>query len=216
MIEPKTLLDVPLLEWLSLYGYWILLPLFIIEGTIIGFAAGTLAAIGVFNPWLVIALYVLGKVISDSFLFIVARHGSGLLERFSFTRKILERAEQSKQEEAGWVHKFDDHIFSLLVFAKVAPLPSLAEVLLVTAGTLKVNAKRVYAAIFIGQPIWSLMIVGLGYYFGGTIQNPEQLLNWAGLVTLGLVVASIMYYTYLHDRLQRAILPDVFVTNRSD
>jgi membrane protein DedA with SNARE-associated domain len=71
------------------------------------------------------------------------------------------------------------------------------------AGVLKIPLKKVYPPIIIGQPFWSGIVIGAGYYLGDTIQNPAKLLNEAGVFTLIALVFLGLYYYYLHDHLKR-------------
>ena len=56
-------------DFLSHYGYWMMLPLMIIEGPIITIIASMLAKLGAFNIFIVFILSVAGDMIGDIILY---------------------------------------------------------------------------------------------------------------------------------------------------
>lgn len=193
------ILGASLVSWLTVYGYWFLIPIMIIEGTTVGFAAGALASIGVFNPYVLFAVYVSVRIIADTVIYQLAWHGSHYLERIPVARTVLLRIRGDGENNREFAEFIDNNFFSSLFLAKVLPLPTLDGALLVAAGTLKISAKRVYTAILAGQPIWSAMIIGLGYFFGDTIQNPNRLINWVGFTIGVIIVLVVLYNKYVHN-----------------
>lgn len=192
-----------ILSWISQYGYIILLPLFVLEGASMGFLAGVLISLGALEPVPIFLLYVCGTIITDSILYQMSLGGSRFLKRIPFARHTLERIDYYKDDKSlapVWVHKFHKHYFPLMFLAKLSPIPAGSQAVAIVAGAVKLPRRRFYPPIIIGQPIWSAAVIGTGYYFGDTIQNPQKLLSEAGIFTVIAIVVGFLYYHYLHDR----------------
>ena len=58
------------------YKYLILLPLSVIEGPIITVIAGFFATMGIFNPYLVYTIAVVGDIFGDTLAYGIGRWGS--------------------------------------------------------------------------------------------------------------------------------------------
>jgi membrane protein DedA with SNARE-associated domain len=60
-----------LTELILQYRYWILIPLSFIEGPLVAFVAGTLAAVGIFNIYLLGLLFFVRDIILDAFYYAI-------------------------------------------------------------------------------------------------------------------------------------------------
>jgi len=191
---------------ISRYGYIALYPLFVIEGQIVGFISGILISLGVLEAIPVFILYVLGTVTSDLVLYFSARYSDNWLQYMPFTSKVMTRKNAVlENRDATWVNNLEDNYFSFMMFGKIAPVPWLAEAVAVTAGTVKMNIKKVCVPILIGQPIWSAAIIALGYFFGDVITDPQKLLTEAGIVTAGVVLLLGGYFYLAHHRVKQYV-----------
>lgn len=188
-----------LVSWISIYGYWILIPIMLFEATTVGFVAGALSSVGVFNPFLVFTIYIVTRLIADTFILFLSRSGSDYIFRFPFAKRTISKLRNEGGEQSELAKFIDDHFFESLFLAKVLPIPTLDTALIIAAGTIKIETKRVYIAILTGQPIWSAMIIGLGYFFGDSIQNPEKVFNILGFAIGFLIVCSVLYSKYAHN-----------------
>lgn len=198
---------VEILEWVSRYGYIALLLLFIIEGPVTGIASGVLISIGALKFWPVFILYVLGTLISDSVLYFLTKNGDGFLRRFSFGRWALDRINSILHEsDSNWQETFTDNYVSLMIFARLAPINLLSQFVVMTAGVLKIPTRRFYLPILIAQPIWSAMVIGTGYYFGGAIVQPEQMLLESTLYFLLAALLFLLYRRYMHTYIREGVL----------
>ncbi|MEX0935152.1 MAG: hypothetical protein WDZ70_02410 [Candidatus Paceibacterota bacterium] len=193
MTGAETVLGSSAAMWLSTYGYWILIPTMLFEGTTFGFIAGALSSVGVLNPFVVFGVYVGVRLFTDTFVLILAWWGSDYLERFEFARNIMTKLRNDSGEQTDLAKFIDKHFFESLFLAKVLPVPTLDTALIIAAGTIKIKVKRVYFAILAGQPLWSAMIIGLGYFFGDSIQNPDKVINIIGFA-IGLIIVFVVLY----------------------
>lgn len=205
-VATTTAAGAEILIWISQYGYFILLPLFIIEGASVGFTSGILISLGALEPLPVFLLYVVGTIITDTIIYHLAKNRSRWLQKIPIIHKPLQRFDylgKDKAAEPEWADKFRRHYFPIMILAKFAPLPASSQTVAAVAGMLKIPLRKVYPPIIIGQPFWSGMVIGAGYYLGDTIQNPGKLLNEAGIFTLVALILLGLYYHYFHDHIKR-------------
>jgi membrane-associated protein len=63
-------------DFLTQYGYWVMLPLAIVEGPATTLVASILASLGALNIFLVFAISIVGDIIGDVFLYFLGyRYG---------------------------------------------------------------------------------------------------------------------------------------------
>lgn len=204
------------LEWISVYGHWVLLVIMLFEGTVTSFIAGALSAAGVFNPFLVILAYVVARLLTDSVLLFLARHASGYLERFSFAKRVIDKVRVDSENRGELSHFIEKHFLWALFIAQILPVAMIHSALIVAVGTMKMSIKRIYLALLIGQPIFSAAIVGFGYFFGGAIQNPEQTLNLIGLGISAVIIGVLLYWKFAHNWLLEHTKLRLLVRNGED
>src|SRR3989338_8364582 len=69
------------------YSYWILIPLTFIEGPVVAFVAGTLAAVGYFNIYFLAILFFVRDVWLDGVYYAIGHFGA----RTHFVQRMLKR-----------------------------------------------------------------------------------------------------------------------------
>ena len=149
----------PILEFFVRYGYWIVIPIMIIEGPIITLIMGFLASLGFFNIFAVIALGVVSDLVSDSIYYFSGYHGGP---------KVLEKLKLPSLRQNHGLQKlkqrFDDHPGKIFFSVKV--LTGVAHTTFVLAGVTRVNYARMIRYALAGGIVWSAGLAALGYYFG--------------------------------------------------
>lgn len=196
-----------IIEWVSRYGYIALLLLFIIEGPVTGIVSGVLISLGALKFWPVFVLYVLGTLISDSLLYFLTKNSEDFIRRFSIGRWALDNINSILDEsDTEWKQTFIDNYVSLMIFARLAPINLLSQFVVMTAGVLQIPTRRFYLPILIAQPIWSAMVIGTGFYFGGAIVRPEQMLLESTLYFLLAALIFISYRRFMHKHIQKGVL----------
>lgn len=206
-----------ILHWISSYGYLALLPLFIIEGPVTGIASGVLISVGALKLLPVFVLYVLGTYISDSILYYLSRDGEKYLRKVSLGRKAIEQVHRIVDNASDeWKQKFKDNYFSLMVFARLAPVNLVSEFVVLTAGVLKIPTRKFYAPVLISQPIWSALIISIGYFFGDVIADPKKIFTDASIVFVVGVCLFFLYRRYMHQYIKQGILARVFDDGEKD
>ncbi|MDD5652486.1 MAG: VTT domain-containing protein, partial [Candidatus Moranbacteria bacterium] len=93
-------------DFMSHHGYWIILPLMVIEGPVATIIAATLAALGAFNVLVVFMLSVLGDVVGDVILYGAGyKWGIGFVKNFGkyigITENLVVRMEKYFQKHGG-------------------------------------------------------------------------------------------------------------------
>lgn len=195
------------MAWISAYGYLALLPLFIIEGPIVGITSGVLISVGLLRPVPVLFLFVVGTIITDSIVYFSARKGNEYIKQTAVGRYLLGRAESViEHADTTWRKSFRKNYFSLMMLAKLAPINLLASFVAVGAGMLKVPIRSFYKPILIAQPFWSAAVIGLGYYLGDTLLDPSGLMLDMAISTVVAVFLVIGYYYFVHDKVMKTPL----------
>ena len=198
--EAVPILGSSLVQWLSVYGYWVMFPLLVIEGPIVGFTAGVLISYGVFNPIAVFVVFVLATTVTDTIIFFTARYSETFLRTFKYPKKIIAaiRAEQDT-EERGWTDQLEDHFLKFFLFAKIAPTVAVTEILIIAAAILRIPTRKIYIGNLFGQPVWSAAVLAFGFYFGRTLQDASFLLNTASTVMTSLIIFLLIYIIFYDE-----------------
>jgi len=119
---------------LRTHGYRLLVPLSLIEGPGVAFAAGTLSSLGFFNPFIVYGLFVSKDLLVDSFFYGLGRLGrdQGVVTR------LLTKARVTAGELARIRGLWNRHTWWTMCVAKLSW--GLSPALLATAGIAAVPA----------------------------------------------------------------------------
>lgn len=172
-------------EW----AYIALAVLVFVEGPMVTLLGAVAAASGWLDPYGVFAAAAIGNFAADNAWYLlgyvgkvewVLRYGRWFGVRPQHLRRL--RAE---------IHA---HAIPMLLLAKVTA--SLAIPALVTAGLMRVPWRRTFLAVFIGECLWTGMLVFLGYHFAASLRR----LQW-GLQLISLIAAVIVLFLllrYLH------------------
>jgi membrane-associated protein len=192
-------LDTVLAAWVSTYGAWVYLMLFVIifcetglvvmpflPGDSLLFTAGALAAITapngspVLNIWLLLGLLFAAAVLGDGTNFLIGRNfGQRMLDSGRFSRVI--KPEHIEQTNAFFV-KHGGKTISLARF-----FPFIRTFAPFMAGIGCMDWKRFSIFNITGGAAWVALFVGAGYFFGNIpiIQNNLEFL------VIGIIVVSV-------------------------
>ena len=188
-------IDVHLANLIASYGTWvygILFAIIFIEtglvimpflpGDSLLFAAGSFAAIGSLNIWLIVWLLIVAAVVWDNVNFYIGRYfGSKLTSRKIKWRNLI------KPEHLEKTHTFfEKHGDISLVLARFVPIVrTLAPFV---AGIGKMNHIKFFLYNVVGWIIWVSLLTLAGYFFW---QNPRVQHNFE-FVVMGIVFVSIL------------------------
>ncbi len=176
----------PALQFLINYGYWIAVPLMILEGPIITIVMGFLSSFGFFNIFVVIFLGVISDLISDTIYYRSGYHGGpAVLEKLKI-KQVHENSELQKLRQ-----NFEEHPGKIFFGAKV--LTGIAHTTFVLAGVTRINYAKILKYTIPGGIIWSTGLAALGYYFGRNAASISKFLSRTGIVMFVILAVFLLY-----------------------
>ncbi len=190
-----------IIQFLSDYGYWILLPLMIVEGPIVTLIAAFMASMGIFNVYVVFFLSVLGDILAD-----ILFYGIGRWKGMLFVKKIgrhigITEALVMKMEEF-----FVNHGGKTIVAVKSTT--GLCWTTFIAAGIVKMSFWKFLGYSFLGGLAWSAFLVFVGYFFGNLYEQIAEYINYAGIIIGSLAVAFFVGINVLKKRKTKHMFDD--------
>ena len=185
-------------NFLSHFGYWIILPLMIIEGPVITIISAMLAKLGAFNVFIVFILSVLGDIIGDVVLYYLGYTlGNKFVNRIGkylgITEKVILKMETYFKKHGGKT------IFT------VKSTTGLCWATFAAAGIVKMDFKKFLKFSVFGGFVWSGFLVAMGYFYGYMWVELKQYIKWAGWLAVALAIFSIsivqLYKSYQAKRI---------------
>lgn len=176
----------PLLQFFADYGYWIAIPIMIVEGPIITIVMGLLASLGLFNILIIILLAVISDLISDTIYYWSGYHGGP---------KVLSKLKIPQVQDNNGLQKlrgrFAEHPGKIFFGAKV--LTGIAHSTFVLAGVTRINYWKILKFTIPGGIVWSTGLAVLGFYFGRHATSISKFLSATGIVLFSLLVLFLFY-----------------------
>lgn len=174
------------------YRYWILIPLSLIEGPIVAFVAGTLAALGYFNIYFLAGLFFVRDMGLDGVYYAMGHFGG----RTAFAERMLAK-----------IGITDDHLGKVRILWEKRPFTTMfigklsygiASAFIVVAGMVKMPLRTFfkYGIIVAVLEYGSLLFAGyfLGASLGGSIvkviENVQYVIAFAAIVISGYYILS--------------------------
>lgn len=173
--------------WIIRYGYWVILPISIIEGPIITVIAAFLAHQGYFNIFTVFFIVVLGDLIGDllfySFGFYGKRLSNTLVGNFlGLTDEIIKKVSDH----------FDIHSGRTIILGKLTH--SMGWAILPAAGMAKMPIGKFLWFNLIGTLPKSLVFLLIGYYLGYAYKNIDSYINKVALILFFVLLIGSLFY----------------------
>lgn len=173
------------------YRYWILIPLSFIEGPVVAFIAGTLAAVGLFNFYALAALFFVRDVGLDGVYYAIGHFGGRtafaqkMLKKIGVTPDHLEDVRVLWERRPGWT----------MLIGKLSY--GIASAFIVVAGMVKMPLSKffVYGSLVAVLQYGTLLVAGyfLGNAFGGTA---AEVVNNAQYAFAIVALAITAYYIF--------------------
>lgn len=187
--------------FLSHHGYWIMIPLMIIEGPIITIMASILSKLGAFNIFLVFIFSVLGDMIGDVILY-----GLGYKFGMNFARKIGKYIGITEKLVLKMERYFEKHGGKTILTVKATT--GLCWATFTAAGIVKMDFRKFLKYSFLGGLAWSGFLVTMGYFYGYMWVRLKQYIEWAGWIAMALAILSIaavqLYKKYQSKKILRS------------
>ena len=178
------------------YRYWILIPLSFIEGPIVAFVAGTLAAGGVFNMYFLAALFFIRDVGLDAAYYAMGYFGG----RTTFTERMLLKlgvtGDHLEKVRELWARRPG----TTMLIGKLSY--GIASAFIVVAGMVKMPLRIffTYGALVAILEYGSLLCIG--YFFGASFGRSIEraITNIQYVIAFSAAVISVYYLLSWHMR----------------
>jgi membrane protein DedA with SNARE-associated domain len=174
-------------SWIIRYGYFVILPVSIIEGPIITVISAFLARQGYFNVWLVLLIVVLGDLIGDLLYYSFGYYGKNL-SGTAFGHLVGISEERIKKI----AEHFENHSGKTIFWGKLTH--SMGWAVLPAAGAAKMPLGRFLGFNLIATIPKSLAFVLVGYYIGYAYQSIDSYINKIALITFFVLAILIFWY----------------------
>ncbi len=175
-------------QFLSQCGYFIMLPLMILEGPVATLIAATLAALGAFNVFIVLILSIIGDMLGDIILYGLGyKYGIGFVRRvgkyIGITENLVTKMETYFTRHGGKT-----------IFA-VKSTTGLCWATFTAAGIVKMPFKKFVLYSFLGGIVWSGFLVATGYFYGYLWREIAVYVKWIGWVVAGVALITFIFIT---------------------
>ena len=183
------------------YRYWILIPLSFIEGPVVAFVAGTLAAAGYFNVYVLALLFFIRDVGLDGVYYAMGHYGANT----AFAKKVLKKLGITEDHLAEVGDLWRHHPGKTMFMGKLSY--GIASAFIVVAGIRKMPLKSFfgYGALLAVSQYGSLLV--LGYFFGNALGGTiTKILENAQYAIAGLTLMVTVYYIgsrYMRSRFDK-------------
>ncbi len=183
------------------YRYWILVPLSFLEGPVVAFVAGTLAAAGYFNIYLLGLLFFVRDVGLDGVYYAIGYYGAGTRLAKRLMAKLGITEDHLSEVEKLWEH----HPGKTMFLGKLSY--GIASAFIVVAGVVRMPLR-----LFFGYGIMVVIVqygtlLLLGYFFGNALGgNITKILENVQYAVGGLTLMIGLYYIgskYLRGRFMK-------------
>jgi membrane protein DedA with SNARE-associated domain len=188
-------------SFLSHYGYWIMLPLMIVEGPVVTIISSILAKLGAFNIWLVFFFSVLGDIIGDVILYYL-----GYKFGLSFVEKIGKYIGITEQLVSKMKKYFDRH-GGKTIFA-VKSTTGLCWATFAAAGIVRMDFRKFLKNSFLGGLVWSGFLVAMGYFYGFLWKEIRDSISWIGWAISLLAIITFSFIQIYKYRQAKKIIAE--------
>ena len=166
-----------LLGFLSVYTYWVIFPIAIIEGPIVTILSGFLVSQGQLNFFLAFLTIILADLTGDVLYYMIGR----------FSRKAAKAVHRNKLD-----NHFLEHGRKTLLIGKLAH--GTGSIVLVAAGVARMPFAEFMLYNLLPTLPKTLILLIVGYYFGGAYNQINSSFDRIALVTLVIVVTAMGFY----------------------
>ncbi len=185
--------------FLQHYGYWMMLPLMIIEGPVVTIIAALLASLGAFNVFIVLVFSILGDVVGDVILYGLGyKYGLGFVRKVGkyvgITESLIFRMEKYFTRHGGKT-----------IFA-VKSTTGLCWATFTAAGIVKMDLKKFIKYSFLGGIVWSSFLVAMGYFYGYLWREIKDYISWIGWIIFGAAVITFVAITWYKNYQAKKLL----------
>ena len=176
-------------QWVSAHGYFFIFLVMCLEGPITTAAAGFAAALGIFNPFVILTISVLGDLIPDTIYYVL-----GWVGRFELVKKTGKAVSFSSPRMLHLEEELRRHFKKTMIVLKLTPVVTTVGFMLV--GYMRLPFRRFLLWCTIMTVPKSIIFLAIGYCFGQAYNINTYLHNAAlflPLIVVGVVTLSFVY-----------------------
>lgn len=182
------------------YKYWILIPLTFIEGPIVAFVAGTLAAVGFFNIYWLALLFFVRDMGLDAAYYAMGYWGG----RRPFAQKMLRRIGITHDHLENVREVWDKRPGITMFIGKLSY--GIATAFVVAAGMIKMPLRRFFGYGLLVAILQYGVLLYAGYFLGASFGGRvEVIVREVGYVAAVAALLVTLYYLFAW-RVRRALL----------
>lgn len=168
------------------YRYWIIIPLAILEGPLVAFVAGALAAQNLFSMPVVYLILLAKDVVFEGGIFALGKHGG----ESSRVRRWLERRKRFSFTADTIRRLWERHGFATMFFAKLSY--GLSAPFLLTAGLSGMTYRRFLTLAVPITLAQYAVFMGLGYVVGDRLSAVSDTWTWIGIALAAVAVLILV------------------------
>ncbi len=187
-------------QWVSAHGYFFIFLVMCLEGPVTTAAAGFGVALGIFNPFIILAISILGDLIPDTIYYVL-----GWLGRFRLIRRTGKVMNFTSPRMVHLEADLKKHFKKTMIVLKLTPVVTTFGFMLV--GYLRLPFRRFILWCTIMTVPKSIIFLALGYFFGQAY-NINTYLHRTAIVLPLIAVAVIAFsiaYNIVSARLLRKV-----------
>jgi len=176
-------------NWVIAHGYFFIFLVMCAEGPFVTAAAGFAAALGYFNPWLILLLSIAGDLVPDSIYYYIGYFGrlkfiENIGHRFGVTQARIDHLEELLKRHFG----------KTMIVLKLTPL--LSAIGFVLVGYLRRSYPKFIKYCTVVTLPKSIIFLTIGFFFGHLYNINEYLHNASILFPVAVILAVGGYIGY--------------------
>jgi len=172
-----------ILNYLTIHGYFALFFICIFEGPLTSILAGFLCSIGIFKISVVYFILVFSDITGDILAFSIGYLiRKDLLKFLKISKEKINFIEEFFKENAGKTIFISKFIIGLGSWA------------LISASAAGVKAKRFFSYCIPVSFVKSIILIGIGYFFGEMYSKINTLIDTSSTIFFVLAIILILYF----------------------
>lgn len=170
------------------YKYVIIFLGAIIEGPVLMVASGFLVHLGMLDFWPVFLTLLFGDLIADFFWYSLGYFGA---KKFIWKYGHIISLDRDRVEKLE--KKFHTHKNKILFISKMTMGFGFALVTLISAGIARVPIKNYAVFNLLGGFVWTGLLMGIGYVFGGAYSYVNEGLRIMFIFAMVVIVSFLLF-----------------------
>ena len=180
------ILPLELIAMLGRYGYWVLIPIAVVEGPAITMVAGALVAAGQMDGVTACILLVLADLLGDALYYSLGRFANAPL-----ARRLSKWLKVTPEKLAKLEQRFRDNDWKLILIGKTQGLGS---IILYFAGASRMSFVRYMILNLLGTVPKVVVFELIGYFLGAALLSSTHYLNYVTGMMFGAALVLLALY----------------------